>query len=125
MKKLYLIGVLVISLFLVTGCGGEEKKVTCTMNASGSIYPEIVATLDSDDKVKEIEIRTIYEDEERAKSDFQSFKSLHGDNAELDKNVIIVKNVQDPNTFFGKQYSNAVGYTKEEFQAFLGSYTCE
>jgi hypothetical protein len=112
-------------MIFVTGCGNNKKQLICKMNAEGSILPEIVATLDSNDKISEIEIHTVYESEERAQSDFESFKSIHGDNASINKNVIIVKNAQDPNTFFGSQYSKTIGYTIDEFQTFLGDYTCE
>jgi hypothetical protein len=103
----------------------NKKQIVCKMNSEGSVLPEIVATLDSNDKVSEIEIRTVYESEEAAQGDFNSFKAVHGDNASINKNVITVKNVQDENTLFGKQYSQTVGYTKDEFQSFLGNYTCE
>ncbi len=125
MKRFFLIGVMITSLLLITGCGKEEKKIVCKMNTAGSVFAEIVAKMDSNDKVSEIEIRTIYESEENAKNDFESFKLVHGDNAVIDKNVITVKNVHDANTLFGKQYSKTVGFTKEEFQTFLGNFICE
>ena len=124
MKK-YLSFLLMFLIVFVTGCGNNKKQIICKINGEGSILPEIVATLDSNNTISEIEIHMVYEYEEKAQNDFNSFKSIHGDNASINKNVIIVKNVQDANTLFGKQYSKTVGYTKDEFQSFLGNYTCE
>ena len=128
MKKLLFISIMFMSILFLSACGKENtKKVTCKMNSTGDILPEIVVTLDSNEKVSESEIHTVYKNEENAKSDFNSFKSIHGDNAVLDKNVIIVKNVHDENTVFGKQFSKTVGYTINEFQDFIGkdTYTCK
>ena len=126
MKNSLIVSVSLLLICLLTACSLKEKKIVCTMNAQSSINVEIIASLDSNDKISLIEIHTIYETEEKAKADFDSFKSIHKDNALLNKNEIIVKNIKDKNTFFGRVYSKTVGYTKEEFQSFIGDlYTCK
>ena len=128
MKKYLFIIIMFMSILFLTACHNVfAKKVTCSMNSTGSILPEIVVTLDLYEKVSEIEIHTVYESEEKAQSDFNGFTAIHGNNAVLDKNVIIIKNVQDENTPAGKQFSKTVGYTINEFQDFIGkdTYTCK
>ena len=124
-KKVFIIIIMLI-IIIITGCQlNNTKKMVCKMNGESNIQVEIVVGLNSNNKVSKIEIHSIFESKEEAQKEFNNFKSIHGDNAILNKNVIIVKNVQDYNTYFGKKYSKTVGYTKEEFQSFLGNYTCK
>ncbi len=127
MKKYLLICISLSLSLLLLGCGNKETKILCSMNGTvvGSIDQKVEATLDSNGKVKTIQIITYYQTEEEAKASFDSFKEIHKDNAILDGKNIIVKNAQDPNTLFGRNLNKTVGYTKEEFQEFLGNYTCE
>ena len=125
MKQNLLICLMFITLLFLTACGNTTKTITCKMNSSGSMLPELVATLDPNNRISEIEIHNVYQDEDSAKKDFNNYITIHGNNAVLDKNVIIIKNAQDENTFSGKQFSKTVGYTVEEFQSFIGNYTCE
>ena len=133
MKKHLFISLMIIAVLLLSACSlGKSKTYTCVMNTEadylggkGTLHYEIIATLDSEDKISEIEVHTVYSKEETAKSDFASFQAIHGDNASIDKNVIIVKNAHDPKTLFGSAYSKTVGYTKEEFQNYIGDYTCK
>jgi hypothetical protein len=124
MKK-YALLLLLLLVLTITGCSSANKKIVCKMNAVVTMEQPIVAILDSNNKVAEIEVHTIYDTEEEAQNEFESFKVLHGDNVIIEKNVIIVKNAHDSSTMFGRQLSKGVGYTKEEFQEFLGNYICE
>lgn len=124
MKK-GIVTVMLLCCLLITACGNNETKMVCKMNSESNMKTEVVAILDSDEKVKEIEIHTIFEDEAAVDEVYGSFQTFHGSNLEREKNVLIIKNAHNPDTFAGQQYSKAVGLTKDEFQSFLGNYTCE
>lgn len=80
MKKLYLGAVAGVSaLALLTGCGGSKNQVVCsaTMEEDGQkATAEVVAELDSNDKIKDATISYKFDDQDAADQFYSMYQML-------------------------------------------------
>ncbi len=110
-KSIFSLLIVFVGVLLLTGCG-SKKDVVCTVKLENSkiTSQELSAELDSDKKVKTIELAIYYSDSESAKTDFETAKSYYGDLIKLSGKKIIVTDLQTKSG-----WKDQVGKTKEEF----------
>lgn len=135
MKKFYVGAIAsVCGLLLLTGCGGSGNKVTCTASfeEDGHKYSgEVVAELDSNDKVKDATISMTFENSDDADQFYSMIQMVLGmaksfaEEGQEVPNIDIKKDgkkiIIDNYAEFAKLNSgeedevNIIGMTKDEF----------
>ena len=97
MKKLYLGAVAGLgSLLVLTGCGGSKNQVKCTAKVDEEgqkATAEVIAELDSNDKIKDATISYEFEDQSAADQFYSMYQMLVGmsDQSEEDLKIDIKK----------------------------------
>ena len=130
MKKCYVIVLLMIS-FLMVGCG--KNQVVCTKKTTANektINEEVIAELDSDNKVTSVYGSYIFDDEEMAKTYCDTFKTVLGkefsDKISCSNKKVTIKDL-DKMQEDVEESKKVIGMSKEEFVKLEGEtgHICE